>query len=58
MKLEGLSVLAEVTDSIEYSEDDEIKYKQALLETIESKREAKAIAQQATASSRSKLKFN
>ena len=41
MKLEGLSVVAEVTDHIEYSEADELKYKQYLLETLESKREAK-----------------
>ena len=41
MKLEGLSVVAEVTDQIEYSEADELKYKQYLLETLESKREAK-----------------
>jgi len=53
MKLEGLSVIAEVTDSIEYSEEDEIKYKQYLLDTIEKSREAKAIAQQATQKSSS-----
>ena len=41
MKLEGLAIVAEVTDHIEYSEADELKYKQYLLETIESKREAK-----------------
>ena len=41
MKLEGLSIVAEVTDHIEFSEADELKYKQYLLESIESKREAK-----------------
>lgn len=47
LKLEGLSINATVTDTVHISEIDELAIKRSLLDHIESRREAKAIAAQA-----------
>ena len=47
LKLDGLSINAEVTDTVNIEDIDELEVKRNLLDSIESKREAKAIAAQA-----------
>lgn len=47
LKLDGLSINATVTDTVHISEIDELAIKRSLLDHIESRREAKAIAAQA-----------